>query len=184
MSDAAEGPAPKYSALDWALMLLLPIAGIMLVIWRYGRLTGIQAGLIFVHAFVIIIGVNIFMAYSAIHTFPGLETPNSYVASQQFDKLREAQEKLGWSVDVELAGNVLEVAITDRAGNPVEVAEMNAVLGRPTLARDDFSPDFIFNGTSYVAPVSLNDGHWLLRMDAVAKDGTAFHQRLKMHVKR
>ena len=56
-------------------------------------------------AFGVIIGVNVVMATKAIGTFPGLEVKNSYVASQSFDKRRDAQEALGWDVGVAHEGD-------------------------------------------------------------------------------
>ena len=65
------------------------------------QLTGRHVALIFGGAFSVIIAVNLALAYNAVHTFPGLEVKNSYVASQSFDKDRDAQLALGWSVYAE-----------------------------------------------------------------------------------
>ncbi|PVA11173.1 nitrogen fixation protein FixH [Pelagivirga sediminicola] len=137
----------------------------------------------FVAAFGVIIGVNLLLAYSAVSTFPGLEVENSYVASQQFDDRRGAQEALGWTVDARHRSGILTLAITDTAGKPVEVAELDAVLGRATHVRDDTAPDFRFDGAAYVAPVDLAPGNWNIRMEAVAADGTLFQQRVVLHTK-
>ena len=61
------------------------------------QLTGRHVLMIFCGAFGIIIGVNLLLAWSAVSTFPGLEVKNSYVASQQFDERKAAQEALGWT---------------------------------------------------------------------------------------
>lgn len=132
----------------------------------------------FVAAFGVIIGVNLLLAYSAVSTFPGLEVENSYVASQQFDVRRDAQEALGWTVDASHQGGLLTLSITDDYGTPVEVAELSAILGRATHVRDDTAPDFRFDGTAYVAPVELAPGNWNIRLEAVADDGTEFQQRV------
>lgn len=147
------------------------------------EITGKHVLIGFVAAFSVIIGVNLVLAVSAVKTFPGLEAKNSYVASQNFDKRRAAQLALGWTVSAELQGEELVLSITDADG-PVEVKELNAILGRPTQVKDDRTPDFKFNGTAYVAPMVLADGNWDIRMVAVAKDGTEFRQRVKMHVQR
>jgi len=147
------------------------------------EITGKHVLIGFVAAFALIIGVNLILAFSAVKTFPGLEVKNSYVASQQFNERKAAQEALGWTVDAELAGQQLVLSITD-ANGPVEARELNALLGRPTNVRQDSRPEFVYNGTAYVAPVTLTDGNWDIRLEAVAKDGTAFTQRLKLHVKR
>ena len=62
-----------------------------------GPITGPKAFAIFSSFFVVIIAVNVVMACQAVHTFPGLEVENSYVASQTFDAERQAQEALGWT---------------------------------------------------------------------------------------
>lgn len=146
------------------------------------QLTGRHVALIFVSAFTVIIGVNLTLAYKALSTFPGLEVKNSYVASQHFDEHRTAQQALGWSVLAQARGDQVVLSITDKAGQPVQVAELDATLGRATHVRDDQAPDFAFDGTAYVAPAVLTPGNWNLRMKAVAADGTVFQQRVILHV--
>ena len=146
------------------------------------ELTGRHVALIFCGAFSIIIGVNLLLAYSAVSTFPGLEVKNSYVASQSFDKDREAQDALGWSVQAEARSGQLLLSVTDASGNPVEVAKLEATLGRATHVRDDSTPDFTFDGTRYVAVANLAPGNWNIRMVAHAEDGTVFRQRVVLHV--
>ncbi|MFN7052645.1 MAG: FixH family protein, partial [Gemmobacter sp.] len=63
-----------------------------------GQITGRQVFAFTAGAFGIIIAVNVLMAYKAVSTFPGLEVKNSYVASQNFDTERRAQEALGWDM--------------------------------------------------------------------------------------
>lgn len=148
-----------------------------------GPITGKHVLAGFVAAFSVIIGVNLVLAWSAIRTFPGLEVANSYVASQEFDARRKAQEALGWTVDAAHGEGRLVLSITDASGAPVEVATLGAVLGRATEARDDTTPDFRFDGTAYVAPIDLAPGNWNIRMEATAADGTEFRQRVVLHKK-
>ncbi|WP_323784116.1 FixH family protein [Leisingera sp.] len=150
---------------------------------REREFTGKHALMLFGGAFAVIIGVNIALAVNAVQTFPGLEVKNSYVASQEFDQRRSAQQALGWSVYASSQGDIVKLEITDAAGNPVEVAELNATLGRATHVQDDQQPAFIFDGQAYVAPADLGPGNWNIRMAARAKDGTAFTQRVILHVK-
>lgn len=149
------------------------------------EITGKHVLIGFVAAFGVIIGVNVIMAVSAVRTFPGLEAKNTFVASQKFDERRDAQEALGWTAAVELVGTELVLTISDKAGQPVELAALEAMLGRPTHIKEDREPAFRFNGKAYVAPMSdLEDGNWDLRMIATAADGTKFRQRLKMHLRK
>lgn len=145
--------------------------------------TGKKAAMVFVGAFGIIIGVNLVLAYKAVQTFPGLEVKNSYVASQNFDARRDAQTTLGWTVAANARGGLLVLSITDTAGQPVEVASLDATLGRATHVKDDVTPAFQFDGSAYVVPIELAKGNWNIRMLAVAKDGTEFRQRVVLHVK-
>ncbi|MEP2640333.1 FixH family protein [Roseobacter sp.] len=146
------------------------------------ELTGRHVALIFVAGFSVIIGVNLLLAYSAVSTFPGLEVKNSYVASQHFDKNRTAQTALGWSVWAQVRGDDVVLSITDEDGAAVEVASLDATLGRATHVRDDQTPDFKFDGRAYVAAADLAPGNWNIRMKAVAADGTAFQQRVILHI--
>ena len=142
------------------------------------ELTGRHVLIGFVAAFSVIISVNLVLAWNAVKTFPGLEVKNSYVASQKFDERRTAQESLGWTVDASHHEGLLTLAITDADGAPVEVATLDAVLGRATSVRDDVTPDFIFDGSAYAAPLDLGAGNWNIRMLATAVDGTEFRQRV------
>lgn len=146
------------------------------------ELKGRHVAIMFVVAFSIIIAVNLTLAFNAISTFPGLEVKNSYVASQSFDKDRAAQESLGWSVFAEAREGQVLLSVTDAQGTPVEVASLDATLGRATHVRDDAKPNFRFDGTRYVADANLGPGNWNIRMEAAAKDGTVFKQRVVLHI--
>ena len=119
------------------------------------EITGRKFFLIFASFFGVIITVNIFMAYSAISTFPGLETRNSYVASQSFNEDRAAQLALGWDVRADVTDNTLILSITNADGNPVIVSKLDAILGRATNVAEDMTPAFKFDGSAYLAPVDL-----------------------------
>ncbi|MDO5620587.1 MAG: FixH family protein [Paracoccus sp. (in: a-proteobacteria)] len=140
--------------------------------------TGPHMLAIVVGMFAVIIVVNLYMARSAIGTFPGLEVANSYVASQEFDRNRAAQEALGWTVTPEYDGQELILNIRDRDGQPVQVAELEVVIGRPTVAAEDQQPQFTWRDGAYHAPMQLARGQWTIHMKAVASDGTRFQQRL------
>jgi|28_taG_2_1085356.scaffolds.fasta_scaffold00009_74 nitrogen fixation protein FixH len=149
---------------------------------RTREFTGRHALMVFVGAFAVIISVNLALAFNAVKTFPGLEVKNSYVASQEFDVRRTAQEALGWSVYASAQDGQVKLEITDRDGKPVEVAKLSATLGRATHVKDDQKPDFQFDGQAYVAPADLGPGNWNIRMVARAMNGTEFTQRVILHV--
>lgn len=146
------------------------------------QLTGWHVAAIFVGAFGVIIAVNIVLAVKAVTTFPGLEVENSYVASQEFNARRTAQEALGWTILATETSGKVTLDITDRHGDPVKVAELRAVVGRATERTADVEPDFIFDGIRYSAPLDLGPGKWDVRIVALAQDGTEFIQRVILHV--
>jgi nitrogen fixation protein FixH len=137
----------------------------------------------FAAAFGVVIAVNLVLAFKAVETFPGLEVKNSYVASQEFNTRKAAQVSLGWVVRADHADGQLVLAIRNQSGVPVEVKSLDAVVGRATNVAQDQRPDFKFDGTAYVAPVTLGAGNWNIRMTAVAENGTEFTQRVVLHIK-
>ncbi|SDW20556.1 FixH family protein [Roseicitreum antarcticum] len=148
-------------------------------------LTGFKVLMIAVGAFGVIITVNLILAYNATRTFPGLEVQNSYVASQNFNEELAAQLALNWDVSATVTDDVLTLAFTDAtSGAPVQVAALDATLGRATHVRDDQTPDFSYAGGMFTAPVDLAPGNWNVRLLAQAPDGTEFRQRVVLRVPR
>lgn len=141
-------------------------------------LTGRGMLLVFVSLFGIIIGVNIVMAVTAVRSFPGVEVANSYVASQQFDRDRAAQQALGWTVAPVYEDGRLSVKISDAQGLPAPVQALNITVSRPTQKRDDVTPQMRYSGGLWVADLPLAPGSWVLHLEAEASDGTRFRQRL------
>ncbi len=146
-------------------------------------LTGRKVFAIFAGAFALIIGVNIFMAYSAIGTFPGLEVANSYVASQTFDAERKAQEALNWDVTAAIEGDdEVTLTIIGPDGAPARVEAIEGTIGRATQRTDDQVLAFRQNDLGvHVAQVEpLDFGKWELRFVATAANGTPFRQRIQL----
>jgi nitrogen fixation protein FixH len=147
------------------------------------EMTGRKVLIIAVSAFGVIITANLTLAFNAVNTFPGLEVDNSFVASQNFNQELAEQLALGWDVRASHEDGVLTLAITDSAGQPVQVAYLDAVLGAATHVRDDQTPDFRFTNGAYRAPVEIGRGNWNIRLHAVAADGTEFRQRVVLHLR-
>lgn len=141
------------------------------------QMTGWKFLGIMVFAFGIIISVNLTLAFKAVATFPGLETKNSYVASQTFDEERAAQLALGWEATARVEAGQLRLSFR-KDGAPVEPEIVSAVLGRATNVASDETPILVFDGADFVAPVDLAGGNWNLRLVALAADGTEFRQRM------
>lgn len=141
------------------------------------QISGWHIFAIFALGFGTIIAVNMTLAWNAVRTFPGLEVKNSYVASQAFDKERAAQISLNWDVSARLDDNVLRVRFLQN-GTPIQPDIESAVFGRATSVAQDQTPDFVFDGTMFVAKVTAGKGNWNLRIKARSKDGIAFQRRL------
>lgn len=148
------------------------------------ELTGRKVFAITATGFAIIIGVNLTMAYSAISTFPGLVVKNSYVASQNFDRDRAAQEALGLQVAAHYEDGVVNVHVDSLAAIPTGFRNLEATIGRATHARSDVALNLQVIDGVYTAPVDLENGAWVLRLRGVAMDGTAFRQDLGLAVRR
>lgn len=146
-------------------------------------LTGRKVLAIVVSAFGVIIAVNLVMAWKAVSTFPGLEVANSYVASQNFDMDRAAQEALGWRVSHEYRDGVLALVMRDAQGLPAPARNLQVMVGRTTHDRDDRPVDLQLSGGIYSAKIALEPGAWLLHLQAEAPDGTPFRQRYDMFVR-
>jgi len=142
------------------------------------ELTGRHVLIVTLGAFGTIIAVNVFMAVKAVGTFPGLEVKNSYVASQEFDRARDAQAALDWTVTPEYDGRELTLAIRDGHGYPAPVQTLEVIVGRPTHVREDQRPELTRSGGLFHAPLALGPGMWNIHLTATAPDGTVFRQRI------
>jgi nitrogen fixation protein FixH len=146
-------------------------------------LTGRKVFAMFAGAFALIIGVNVFMAYSAVGTFPGLEVKNTYVASQTFDADRKAQEALGWDVSAALDGpDTVTLTILAPGGQSARVEAIDATIGRATQRTDDQVLSFEQNdrGVHVASVTPLDTGKWELRFVATAASGVQFRQRIAL----
>lgn len=147
------------------------------------ELTGKHVLAITVGAFAVIIGVNALLAYKAVSTFPGLEVKNSYVASQDFNARKAAQEALGWSLAPTYADGRLTLAFTGQDGLPVKVEDLQVLVGRTTESKYDTFPAFTPQGDLYAADLLLARGKWMVKVTAKSADGTLFEQRSELFVR-
>ncbi|MEL6620731.1 MAG: FixH family protein [Pseudomonadota bacterium] len=146
------------------------------------ELKGWHVAAMFCAGFGIIIAVNLTLAFNAVSTFPGLEVGNSYIASQQFEDKRIAQQTLGWTAQAEHVAGRLELTLSDATGAPVRPETLDVTVGRATHVAADVTPEMVFDGRVHAALVTLDSGHWLVRLTATAADGTVFEQRLPLKV--
>ena len=147
------------------------------------EITGKHVLAVTVGAFAVIIGVNLTLAYKAVSTFPGLEVQNSYVASQGFNARKAAQEALGWTMTPAYQDGRMTLAFQGADGQPVQVQDLQVLVGRTTEASEDRFPAFSFQGDRYAAEIPLNQGKWMVKVTATSADGTLFEQRSELFVK-
>ena len=147
------------------------------------ELTGKHVLAITVSAFAVIIGVNLLLAFKAVSTFPGLEVDNSYVASQGFNARKAAQEALGWTMTPGYEEGRMTLAFLGADGAPVEVQDLQVLVGRTTETTDDTFPAFAHDGTIYAAEVPLDQGKWMVKVTARSVDGILFEQRSELFVR-
>ena len=146
------------------------------------RFTGKHMLAVFALSFGVIIAVNLTLAFKAVSTFPGLEVKNSYVASQDFDARRQAQQALGWTSAVTYDAGQVVLNITDAAGQPAQVADIRVLIGRKTTVEYDRYPVMAFDGTAYRAAADLGPGVWIVKVTAQSDAGVTFEQRLDLWV--
>lgn len=129
--------------------------------------------------FVVVVGVNVVMAYLAVHTFGGVKTEAAYKLGLKYNEniaAAQAQEKLGWQVDTlfaQAAGGRRQITLSvrDRNGAPLQGLTARARLSSPTHPQDvDIAFAGAINGvfsSEFAAPA----GQWELEVELL--DGTA-----------
>ena len=98
-------------------------------------------------------------------------------------KSASIQDTLGWVLVPDYTDGRVELAFTDSAGLPVTVQGLQVLIGRTTEAADDLRPEFAQAGAVYAADVPLTRGKWMIKVTAIAEDGTHFEQRTDFYVK-
>lgn len=147
------------------------------------ELKGVHVLAITLAAFGTIIAVNLGMAYNAISSFPGVETRSSYISSQHFQADRDAQQRLDWHADLRVQGDHLMLSLRDGSGEGVMPGALQLMLRRPTHQRADQQPRLVAEGPGlWRFTADLAPGNWNADLIAEAADGTAFRQRLPLHL--
>lgn len=135
-----------------------------------GPFTGRHITAILVVFFGIVIGVNVFMARSAISTFGGVVVENSYVASQHYNTWLDeaAKEKaLGWQAEASRKADG-RVAVK-LSGAPAQGVTLSGDAWHPLGRLPDQPLRFTrqADGT-FLSDAALPSGRWKLRIQAVA----------------
>lgn len=150
------------------------------------RFTGFHMAACMAAFFGVIIAVNLTMASFASSSWTGLVVKNSYVASQKFNTElaeAEAQSALGWKSDIVYENRRLMFGLTDQTGR--QLAPQNVILsiGRPAFEQKDQKLQLTAAQSGlYGSPLELEDGTWMLRLDADVGD-KKYRRDLRMFVK-
>lgn len=140
---------------------------------------------IFVGIFMVVLPVNLVMAYFATSTFTGIETEHAYDKGLLYNQVlakAKAQQALGWNVEATVlphAGNAAnvhdaDVMVTylDKDGHPVTGLTVKAEFVRPTMAGYDQEAELVEQGEGrYIALAKLPlSGQWDVRLTAQKAD--------------
>jgi len=122
--------------------------------------------------FGVIITVNVTMAVLANRSWTGLVVGNTYVASQQFNERTERgkeQMALGWEPVLSVEPGHLAYRISDADGSPISLDGVTMLVHRPVSAAAD--TEIVLERSvdgSYAADVTLDDGSWIVEVEAKA----------------
>jgi len=145
--------------------------------------SGRQFLMIIAGAFGIVIAANLTLAYFAINSFPGLEVANTYVASQNFDARRKAQEALGWHISLNHDSQGVTFHFRDADGKPVIPETVSLRVGAAANAGWDRDIRIEPWETGFRARLDLPAGNWIAQITATAANGTVFSERHKVIIR-
>lgn len=149
--------------------------------------TGRHMLIVMVAFFGVVIAANLTMAFFASRSWSGLEVPNSYVASQEYNgeiAIARQQAELGWTSALDLADGRLVLELSDRGGNPIAGAEVEGVVRRPVHENDDAEARFSWaHGGEYHAAAPALAGVWDVEITARIGGDRHYRQIFRIEVK-
>lgn len=144
----------------------------------------------FLTFFGIVLAVNGAMVYSAITTHTGLVAIEPYRKGLHYnDRIAasERQERLGWTVAIDVQPQSILLRIAESDGRPVRSLKISAVLGRPSTNRHDLALTLVEGepGAYAAALPSLPPGSWQVAIEAArsASDDVIFRERRRLWLK-
>ncbi len=143
--------------------------------------TGWHMATILVSFFLVVIGVNVFMARAAIGTFGGTVVDNSYVAGQKFDdweRAARAQQQLGWSVNGKTGPDRRIIVSAKDAQGGATGFVATAIAHHPLGQLPEQSLSFTTGTDGQLkSEQALPAGRWQVRL-TVTRGGQTFRQML------
>ena len=127
---------------------------------------------------------NIVFVWFALSTHTGIQVENAYDKGANYNQILEQareRELLGWQVDLDIEEHLILIALFDKAGNPIENAEIDVFLFSPRSANNDqVLMVQKLDGGQFSAPYpSELDGQWELRL-TVKNEGKSVEYRRKL----
>ena len=149
--------------------------------------TGRHMALIMVSFFLVVIGVNVFMAVLANRSWTGLVVQNSYVASQHFNAetaKREAILARGYQLDIAYNGKQLALTALDKAGQPLPVASATLQLNRSDAVAIHGPLALTCRVGKCAVDAALAPGIWRGDLQVSLNGGESWQQAVEILVKR
>ena len=127
--------------------------------------------------FTVIISVNAVFITLALGSFPGEDTPRSYVQGLAYNDVleeRRAQAELGWRASANLTADRVLVEVRDAADAPVQGLRLTGTLRHPADMELDRALTFteVRAGVYAAGVADLSAGRW--RLDAQAAGDAPF----------
>lgn len=149
--------------------------------------TGKHMIMVMVAFFGVIIGVNLLMAYYANSTWSGLVVPNSYVASQEFNKTVsdvKEQDARGWKDKLAASAGQITFRMNEANGVPVTLSSVKMVFRRPVTDTADMNIDLAVGPNSvWSASHALDDGVWIAEIDVTSPNNKPWRDTKRFTVK-
>ena len=134
----------------------------------------------------LVVGVNIFMAVQAVHSFPGTATDASFATSNRYDQVladEARQAALGWQLEANVDGRRPFLVLRTRDGKLMEGARVVVIADRPVGGLADRRMDFRASTPGrYMAEAPLPEaGQWDLQLHITA-DGQTYRATRRVMV--
>jgi nitrogen fixation protein FixH len=149
--------------------------------------TGRHMIIVMVSFFSVVIAVNFLMAYYANSTWSGLVVPNSYVASQEFNKTVatvKEQDARGWKDSMTASSGKITFGMKDASGAAVTLSSVKMIFRRPVTDTADMTIDLAAGPDAiWQAAHPLADGVWIAEIDVTSPNNKPWRDTKRFTVK-
>ncbi len=149
-------------------------------------ITGRHMLAMFVGFFAVVIAVNFYMAFMAVHSWTGLVVENSYVASQKFNgdvTVLRKSAALGIAHHLHLENGKLQLKLSYADGKPVDANDVQISFERPVNAsRAQALTATRASAGQYEAAALLSNGIWNGELSAKLNGDILWRQPFRLIV--